>query len=228
MVHRCIKCGEALTQHNSRQSQLKNGCYICKRCDNDRKNMWNHNNRERCNATSTRSRRKHGQNPMTFDKNGSQYLGIVVAEQVLSRIFHNVERMPYANKGFDFICNRGKKIDVKSACIRKIGGWEFTINKNIIADYFLCLAFDNRKDLNPLHLWLVPGCSISHLSSTSISVSTLYKWTEYKLSDRLGAVIDCCDSMKDLHHIDELCDVEGIGKTTAENILEIVESEYKS
>ena len=28
--------------------------------------------------------------------------------------------------------------------------------------------------------------------------------------------------------IDELCDVEGIGKTTAENILEIVESEYKS
>ena len=28
--------------------------------------------------------------------------------------------------------------------------------------------------------------------------------------------------------IDELCDVEGIGKTTAENILKIVESEYKS
>jgi Fanconi anemia group M protein len=28
--------------------------------------------------------------------------------------------------------------------------------------------------------------------------------------------------------IDELCDVDGIGKTTAENILEIVESEYKS
>ena len=195
MEYSCIKCGEVLTTHNSRQSQLENGCYICKRCDNNRKNLWNNNNRDRCNATSTKSRRKRGQKPMAADKNSAQYLGVVVAERVLSRVFNNVERMPYNHRGFDFICNRGKKIDVKSACIRKIGGWMFTIKRNTIADYFLCLAFDNRKDLNPVHLWLVPGQCISHLINTSVSKSTLYKWNKYELSNKLGDVMACCDAM---------------------------------
>lgn len=197
MCCRCIKCGGLLTPANSRQSQIKNGCYICKKCDNDRKNLWNNNNRERCNATSTRSRRRHGQKSMADDKNGAQYLGVIVAEQVLGRVFFNVSRMPYNNKGFDFICNKGKKIDVKSACVRKIGGWMFTIHKNTIADYFLCIAFDNRTNLTPLHLWLIPGHCISNLTNTSIAESTMNRWAEYELSNKLDEVIECCDLMKD-------------------------------
>jgi len=54
--------------------------------------------------------------PMGENRDCSKFLGVHVAEQVLSQVFNNVEVMPHNNKGFDFICNRGKKIDVKSSC----------------------------------------------------------------------------------------------------------------
>jgi hypothetical protein len=121
-----------------------------------------------------------------------------VAEQVLSKVFKGVEQMPYGHKGYDFICNQGKKIDVKSACTqthdRKSDSRTFMIRKNKIADYFLCLAFDNREDLNPLHIWLISGHIINHLIGATISESTLSKWDEYKLD--IDKVVKCCDSMK--------------------------------
>ena len=107
--------------------------------------------------------------------------------------------MPYGHKGFDFRCNKGKQIDVKSACIRTrhdlSDSWGFHISRNQIADYFLCIAFDNRKDLNPLHIWLIPGIIINHLTGISISESTLPKWDEYKLD--INKTVTCCDSMKE-------------------------------
>ena len=86
------------------------------------------------------------------NKKSSNYLGITCAEQVLSKIFKGVEIMPYCYKGYDFKCNNGFLIDSKSSCVSKgkYNNWQFHINKNKIPDYFLCLAFDNRKDLNPL------------------------------------------------------------------------------
>ena len=65
------------------------------------------------------------------------YLGIHIAERILSRIFKDVEVMPNGNPGYDFICNHGKKIDVKSACsIKGYHSWGFAIRCNIVADYF--------------------------------------------------------------------------------------------
>ena len=49
------------------------------------------------------------------NKNCSNYLGITIAEQLLSKIFKYVERMPYRNRGFDFKCVHGYMIDVKSS-----------------------------------------------------------------------------------------------------------------
>lgn len=125
----------------------------------------------------------------------SSYLGVHIAEQVLSKIFKNVEIMPYGNSGYDFICNNGFKIDVKSACrTKRNNNWYFNINKNKIADYFLLLSFDNREDLNPLYIWLIPNNIINNKISKSISESTMNKWDEYKLN--INKVVKCCNKLR--------------------------------
>lgn len=124
------------------------------------------------------------------------YLGVVIAEQLLAEVFDNVEQMPPRNPGFDFICGGGYKIDVKSSCIRSNGRWSFHINGNTTADYFLCVAFDNRNDLNPVHLWLIPGRDINHLIGASICELTIHKWDKYELTDKLDQVISRCDAMR--------------------------------
>lgn len=131
-----------------------------------------------------------------YSKECSLFLGVTVAETVLSKVFKNVVRTPYMHRGFDFWCNHQKKIDVKSSCTRsgKANTWAFVIRKNKIADYFLCIAFDNRQDLNPLHLWLIPGNVINHLTGVTFSESTLDKWQEYELP--LDKTIACCDTLR--------------------------------
>lgn len=141
------------------------------------------------------------QEKYTQNKSCPQYLGIHIAEKILSRYFDNVQRMPINNRGFDFTCSRGYKIDVKSACLQsdsrgRSNAWKFTISQNQIADYFLCLAFDNRDEFNPLHIWLIPGIKVRHLKTLNISdlERSLSKWSEYEKA--LERVIICCDAMK--------------------------------
>ena len=119
-----------------------------------------------------------------------------IAEQVLSYVYHDVERMPRNNPGFDFICGKGFKVDVKSACPNKVrpNQWLFHINKNKNADYFLCLAFDNRDELNPQYLWLIPGYDINDNFNVGISRSTLSKWDKYK--HLINKVTLCCNKIK--------------------------------
>jgi len=91
--------------------------------------------------------------PLQEAKDSASYLGVYVAERVLSKYFDNIIKMPYGNPGYDFICGKGFKIDVKSACLYYQRGcypyWEFHIKRNNAADYFLCLGFDSRDMLNP-------------------------------------------------------------------------------
>jgi len=143
---------------------------------------------------------RHWNGGSATNPNCSLYLGVVIAEQILSNVFKNVERTPPNNPGYDFICSKGLKIDVKSSCNLKYhpNNWAFTIKRNQEADYFLCIAFDNRKDLNPQHVWLIPASGVNHLVGASISISTLDKWAEYELTDKLDDVISCCDTMKKL------------------------------
>ena len=128
------------------------------------------------------------------NRNCSMFLGVHIAEQILSKIFENVEVMPIGNPGYDFICNNGYKIDVKSSCLHGDGLWSFDFSKNKIADYFLCLAFDNRENLEPKYMWLLPSNIVNNLTGTSISKSTLNKWKEYVLP--INKVISCCNLMK--------------------------------
>lgn len=138
----------------------------------------------------------HGRTGLPFSKNtsSSSYLGIHVAERVLKHVFKNIKIMPTGNPGYDFICNKKMKIDVKSACISKRNNWGFNINKNITADYFLCIAFDNRKSLTPLHMWLIPGNHINHQLTASIKESTITKWKKYELD--ISKTLQCCNEIK--------------------------------
>jgi len=135
-----------------------------------------------------------------MDKNKccASYLGCYVAESVLSKVFKNVEIMPNNNPGYDFRCSKDYLVDVKSSCMHVREGrsdsWSFHICKNKIADYFLCIAFDSRADLNPEYIWLIPGERINHLMNASISISAIHKWDEYKLD--IDKVVDCCNSLK--------------------------------
>ena len=135
------------------------------------------------------------------NSNSPTYLGVHVAEQVLSKVFKNVKQMPNGNPGYDFICSKGMKVDVKSSVFKfdkrrpnDKGRWHFNIYKNIIADYFLCIAFDNRSDLIPQHLWLIPSEKVNHLIGLSISKLQIHKWEMY--SQPIDKVISCCNELK--------------------------------
>lgn len=132
---------------------------------------------------------------MVTNRACSAYLGCYIAERVLSNVFKNVQMMPIGHPGYDFICGNGYKIDVKSATFgTKYHRASFNIRKNVIADYFLCIAFDNRTDLNPLYMWLIPGDDINHLNATGVSISTIDKWNKYEIG--VDKVVACCDTLR--------------------------------
>lgn len=139
--------------------------------------------------------------PMSEAKECSMYLGVHIAERALSKFFDHIIRMPPTNPGFDYICGKGFKIDVKSACLysppksKTETIWAFKIEQNKIADYFLCIGFDNRSDLNPLHVWLIPGelINMKHTLGISNSVYGLNRFVAYEKP--LDKVKACCSEM---------------------------------
>ena len=209
MIYNCNKCGVELTDDNWQPSCQKKTERICRGCNNKRsrewreanpektkesKRSWAENNPEKTRAANTRRNRKNGQRPMSENKECTLYLGVYRAEQALSQIYPDVVRMPMNNPNYDFICNKGKKVDSKCSCLNKAGRWSFNIKRNTEADYFICLAFDNRDDLNPLHIWLLPGDKFNHLSGASLCPNTVDKWDEYRL--KIGKVITGCNAMR--------------------------------
>lgn len=142
-------------------------------------------------------RERRGCQSMYKNKSSTQWLGIVIGERLVKHLFNDVVIMPYKFPDYDIICNKGKKINVKVACItlnRKLPHWQFNIDYNTIADYFILVAFDNRENLNPLYLWMIPGYVLNEKSGTQISPSTIHKWDEWK-RDINDAKL-CCTEMK--------------------------------
>ena len=195
MTHNCRVCDVELTDDNWYPSCEKGGSCICKECHMEQNKTWDKENPEKSKATKIRCERKSGHLPMSENKECASYFGVHTLERVLKNSFDDVERMPYGNKGYDFICSKGKKVDAKGACKTKNrNGWAFGIRKNTIAEYFCLVAFDNRKDLNPLYMWMIPGHVLNHLTVASISPSTLSKWDKYRKP--IGKLSICCDDMR--------------------------------
>jgi hypothetical protein len=119
-----------------------------------------------------------------------------INEKLLCSIFENVQRMPHTNHGFDFICNKDKKIDAKGGCLSSKNRWYFFPGKNKIADYFACVAYDNKTSLNPVHFWLIPGNIVNKYCSFSIrnDISGLTKWKKYERP--LDKILTCCNILK--------------------------------
>jgi hypothetical protein len=196
----CIKCGCDLIPYKTwSPSYVRKGVYKCKKCDYKHTLEWQKNNKEKHLERARNYNYMCGGKPMSENKECSSFLGCYVAERVLSKVFKDVEVMPNNNPGYDFVCNKGKKIDVKSSCVRNMGKkspmWHFSIRKNLMPDYFLCLAFDNREDLNPLYAWLLPSYKINFKTLVGISESTINKWDKYKLD--IGKVELYCKNMKE-------------------------------
>ena len=203
MTKKCRVCGDVLNDENWYASQRKGGSCICKGCQIERSRLWKENNYNKVKVHITRYHRKNGQLPMSENKECSSYLGVYIVEGVLGNVFKDVKVMPYGNPGYDVVCNRDKKIDFKGACVMKSrNSWQFNIDRNVIADYFLCLAFDNREYLNPLHVWLIPGDVVNHLTKAVISTSTINKWDDYKLD--IDKVLACCNVIKNGGDLNEL------------------------
>jgi len=197
---KCRKCGKDLTDETWAPSNRKNYNYICRECDSKQSHKWVAENHERQLANCTRWRREHGHLSMHENKECAQYLGISVTEKLIYRYFRDVIRMRNGNPGYDMICNRGKLIEVKSSCLLKSGGWQFHIGRNTIAEYFVLVAWDNREDLNIMHVWLIPGHVLSHLVSASISPSTVAKWSQYEKD--VTKMMACCNAMKEEERIE--------------------------
>ncbi len=139
------------------------------------------------------------------NKECSMYLGYHVAERVLSHVFKDVEKMPMHNPGFDFTCNKGFKIDVKSSCLDKNNRYSFAINYNKIADYFLLIGFNNREELNPQHIWLMKSDDkvrnyrkLNSIFNVSIknNMRDIYLFSKYELTDKLKETIECCNKLR--------------------------------
>lgn len=147
---------------------------------------------------------------MRTNKKCPMFLGCHVAERVLSYVFKDVERMPLNNKGFDFICNKGFKVDVKSACSNN-NTYQFSILCNKIADYFLLIGFDSRDSLNPQHMWLIKSDELIRYGHynlehkklncrTTLTIRNnqyyLDEFSKYELSDKLNETIKYCNILK--------------------------------
>lgn len=214
----CTMCGKnkPLTKFNIYHSNGREGKIRarCRECSAIISKCWREKNPSKVkqyksehrayNADYTREHR-HATGrtrPIATTKELPQWLGIYIAERVLSGFFDHIIRMPYNNPGYDYICGRGFKIDVKSSCLIHRGKgnsycWHFHINHNATPDYFLCLAFDDRTNLKPQHIWLIPSNDINHKTSLNITNSDrcLLKWSKYERP--LDRVVSCCEEIRE-------------------------------
>lgn len=184
---KCSRCNQEKPPEDFGFQSRKTGKLqkYCKPCQRDYKNEWykrippeqradvrvrNNQAKQKGRATltteeriaiSTKQHRNRGERPMSEAKNCGLYMGVHITENVLSDYFDNLVRMPNGNRGYDFLWNGMFKIDCKSSTLyqreKHTPHWMFSIDKNQIADYFLCLAFDNKFELNPQHIWLIPS-----------------------------------------------------------------------
>ena len=187
-------CGVELTEDNWSPSDRKHGSRICKECQKKRLSSWREANPDKAKAQWTRENRKRGKLPMNENKDSPAFLGVYVNERLIRYRFKDVVVMPPNYPGYDFICNKNMKIDAKSACLGKNGNWVFHIGRNTEADFFLCVAYDNRNDLNIVHVWMIPGKDVNDHVSISISLSTIHKWDKYIYD--IEGFSSCCNTMK--------------------------------
>ena len=144
--------------------------------------------------------------PMQSNEDCTIYFGIWVAENYIIKTFEDAIKAPYGTIGYDWTCNKGKKIECKARCLDSPNRWNYQIadnnnNYNTIADYFIISAWDNRESLNPLHVWIFHKYDIIRgepfWMRLSISISNtekgLKEFKKYEVTDRLDKLKELCN-----------------------------------
>lgn len=147
--------------------------------------------------------------PMSENDECSSYFGVYIAENYISKLFEDAVVTPYGTIGYDWICKKGKKIELKSRCLQQQGkriGWNFTgIDYNDIADYFILSGWDNRESLQPLYVWMfhskdiIRGKEFWNRESFYITARPQYiaEFKRYELKDKLGQLKELCNREND-------------------------------
>lgn len=143
-------------------------------------------NRDKFRKYAEDRRRSAGMKPMSENKDCAQYLGVHLSENAASKLLPNATKMPFNHPKYDFLCSQGYKIDVKSSTLRlnqnaKTPRWSFCIRDNTEADYFMCIGYDDRSNLNILKIWMIPKEEVTDRKFLIISLSNEKNWKEYEL-----------------------------------------------
>lgn len=186
---RCTECDEELTDKNWYPSWRNTNRFMCKTCHGILRRALHHDPKSIASRKALIGETQKSSDPC---RNVGNFLGVNVAEEVLSRVFKDVQRMPYGHP-FDLICNKDKLVDVKAASRRNgvNSSWFFNIYKNSIPDYFACLAFDNVDSLNLLHFWLIPGEKVNNKTGFSVVENDLDSWAEFEKP--IDELLKCCN-----------------------------------
>lgn len=94
-------------------------------------------------------------NPTKENRLLKSFIGSYIAENGISKLFEGCQKMKKNNPGYDIICPKGYKLDVKASVLSRFNTFGFHIAKNQIADYFILVGFDNVINLKPLYLWIL-------------------------------------------------------------------------
>lgn len=129
----------------------------------------------------------------------NRFIGVYIAENGINKIYDKSKRMKINNVGYDIVCPKGYKIDVKATVLNKYNNFDFAINKNKIADYFTLVGFNNIIELEPLHLWIIRSDEnvyrpINELYRFKILNEPIYinRYKKYEKLDKLETLKNIC------------------------------------
>lgn len=133
------------------------------------------------------------------------YIGEGIARPILIEIFGGIdERTHYGYSGYEYVVKGGYKIDVKSPTLH-LGRncWDFAINYNRYADYFLLIPFYNRDAIIPAYIWLIGKNEI-------IKGEKFYKRKTITITDIHKSLVlfkryEWINKLKCIKEIEELC-----------------------
>lgn len=139
--------------------------------------------------------------PIKENRTDPRFIGIYIAENGIAGIYEGSKRMPYYNPGYDIICPKGYKIDVKATILNKYNTFSFSISKNKIADYFALVVFNNIIELIPTHMWIIKsdedidGRMVKMLHKLVIPNEPKYldKYRKYEKLDKLSILKNLCE-----------------------------------
>lgn len=147
--------------------------------------------------------------PIRENRKNTRFLGVYIAESSVNKLFEDSQRMRLRNPGYDIICNKGYKIDVKASTLSATNTFGFNINENNIANYFILIGYNNIIELKPLHMWIIGSEDIIHdypmhdWSRLMIPNEPMHieYFQKYERIDKLNELREICDEFNSKHKI---------------------------